>query len=67
MHGQTARAFELFPQIAATLQFKVVKAGMVGQLPWGNRQRHQRNTRQLQVNQIADAFGRPYFYLRRKA
>ena len=68
VHRQAARLLELLPQVVvARLELEVVEAGVVRDLARRHRQRLQRDARQLQVDQVADALDRADLDLRRKA
>ena len=57
MEAKPAAAAQALPSGVMAVEFEVAEAGMERQMPWRHRQRHQLNARQLQADQLLQAFG----------
>jgi hypothetical protein len=57
METKPAAAAQALPRRVMAVEFEVAETGMERQVPWRHRQRHKRDTRQLQADQLLQAFG----------
>src|SRR5262249_31723295 len=66
MDGDAAGPLEGAPQLMGAIQLEVRKPRVIGNLPWRDGHRLQRDARQLQIHQIADLLDRTDLHLRRE-